>query len=194
MRRGWKTLISTQELLEFARRHHVPLGRQNPTRTLNYYIRLGLLPPRHRTSDGRFHWGFPLHARHMLLRVRDLKRQQRTLAQIKDLLQREFRASHETQLAQRETGLAGLPFDDPVWDYSVVHYEIQAKDALDALEHGDLETARRILQDMVDLAEGARQGKRFLLIIGEGADAPPQGEKRSTAEPSRPGSAPDTGP
>lgn len=179
MARGWKTLISTADLIAFARRYNVPLGRQNPTRAISYYLSLGLLPPRHRTSaGGRFRWGFPLYTRALLLRIRDLKHQGMTLTEIRDALEHEIRPQYEAAKKRREVPtLAGLPFGDPVWDYSYAYYEVQARNALQALDGGDAPTARRILGEMAELAEGLRQGKRFLITIGATADRPDRAEK-----------------
>jgi DNA-binding transcriptional MerR regulator len=84
--------LTTSKLIEFARRHNVPLGRLSPSRTITYYIRLGLLPPRLRKSDGRFRWAFAPQSKALLLRIRDLKRNGLTLIQIRDVLARGSRS------------------------------------------------------------------------------------------------------
>jgi len=71
-------------------------------------------------------------------------------------------------MREQSPGLAGLPFNNPEWDYSDQYHEIQAKNALEALERGDTRTVRRILNEMVEIAAGYRRGKRSLIVVGAG--------------------------
>lgn len=173
-----KQLITTGELIDFARRHRVPLGRRNPRRTLGYYIRLGLLPPRRRTSKaGRFSWGFPPEVKAILLRLRDLRRDGQTLHQIRQTLAEEFREVEQAK-NRRAPRLHG--FSSPSeslrtseeadaapgdFDYSDLYREMQVTAVLDALQRGDLGTARAILAEMLEVAQRLRAGHRFRGII-----------------------------
>lgn len=193
MRRDWESLVTTEQLVEFGRRHGVPLGRRNPKRTLNYYIRFGLLPPRHRTSDGRFRWGFPPHAKARLLRIRDLKREGLTLEQIRHALAEDVKGERAAQRRQasepRLTGLPGLrrrslaqpvqagvrkqdasgharrSFNPAEWDYTSRYHALQARAALEAIDRGDTEAGRRILREMLELAGRLKAGHRFKGVI-----------------------------
>src|SRR5712692_3632576 len=107
VKRYQKSLISTEGLLQFARQHGLRLGRTNPRRTLNLYIRQGLLPPRIRTHEGRLNWGFPAYAKALLVRICRLKERGLSLAQIKGIVEKQVEESHE--LFQRpDRTLSGL--------------------------------------------------------------------------------------
>ncbi len=179
---GQNLFVTTQELIDFARRHNAPLGRKNPRRTLNYYIRLGLLPPRDRTSDGRFRWGFPAQAKTVLLRIRDLKRRGLTLRQIREALEQDLReiAQALKRRAAQPRLREGFPptpepqaeasYEHADWDYTDHYHEMQAVAALEALDRGDMDTVREVLREMLELAQRVRAGHRFKGIIDGAPD------------------------
>ena len=165
MKRYWKSLVSTEDLLAFARERSLHLGRSNPKRTLNLYIRMGLMPPRVRTYGRRLNWGFPPYVKALLVLICRLKEQGQSLAEIKKIVETEVEKSHE--MFKRPSGtLGGLEdaFSDPVYDYNYHFCHRQVKFALACLKEGRGREAARTLKDLVGVLEPPADGKRVLVI------------------------------
>ncbi len=160
-------LIPTKDLLAFAKRHAVPLGRTNPYRTLNHYVQRGLLPRKCRYSDGRIRWGFPLSAKTLLLRIRDFKQQGLRLNAIREKL-REL-IDHEVQSAQHAPPTLGAPEERDALppDTNLSYFHAKAQEARDLLRAGLSQNVDRILEEVVDLAAPDESGDAPRIIIQE---------------------------
>ena len=166
-----RDLISTKDLIAFAKRHGVSLGRTTrPYRALNFYIQQQLLPRRRRYWDGGVRWGFPRAAQAQLLRLRDLKRQGLRLRDIKQKFDEEReRECQRLKQAPPTLGSPGEP-DDRVSDYNHTYFYEKAKEARDLLGVGMIQNVRRILDEFVDLTEPAfSKGETRIQIL---KDAP----------------------
>ena len=165
--RYWKSLVSTEDLLAFARQRSLHLGRTNPKRTLNLYIRKGLLPPRVRTYQGRLNWGFPPYVKALLVLICRLKEKGRSLAEIKKIVEKEVEKSHEA-FKQPDRTLSGLEdaFSDPVYDYNYHFCHREAKYALACLKEGKVREAEQTLKDLIAVLEPPTEGKRVLVVYG----------------------------
>ena len=167
MKGYWKSLVSTEDLLAFARQRKLQLGRSNPRRTLNLYIRKGLLPPRVRTFQGRLNWGFPPYVKALLVLICRLKEEGQSLAEIKKIVEMEVEKSHEI-FKQPDRTLSGLEdaFSDPVYDYNYHFCHRQVKFALACLKEGKVRDGARTLKDLAGVLEPPADGKRVLVIYG----------------------------
>lgn len=166
VKRYQKSLISTERLLQFARQRGLRLGRTNPRRTLNLYIRLGLLPPRIRTYEGRLNWGFPTYAKALLVRICRLREQGRSLAQIKGIVEKEVEESYEV-FKRPDRTLGGLEdaFSDPIYDYNHDFAHREVKYALYCLRKGQVEEAEQILRDLSAVLEPPAKGERHVIVV-----------------------------
>ena len=159
-------LISTKDLIDFGKRHGVPLGRTTPYRTLNFYIQQGLLPRKQRYSDGRIRWGFPRSAQAHLLRLRDLKRQGLRLREIREKIHEDLEREHERR--EKAPSTLGSP-DEPSNqsdDFNTTYYHERAKEARDLLGAGLTGNVKLILDDLIDLMEPAfLKGELTILVV-----------------------------
>jgi DNA-binding transcriptional MerR regulator len=166
-KRYQKSLISTQRLLEFARQLGLRLGRTNPRRTIDLYIRQGLLPPRVRTHEGRLDWGFPTYAKALLVRICRLKERGLSLAQIKEIVKKQIEESHQ-RFKQQDQTLSGLDeaFSDPVYDYNYAFAQRELRAALNYLKKGKAKEAEQVLSDLSAVLEPPAEGERHLIVVG----------------------------
>ena len=161
------SLIPTKDLLAFAKRHAVPLGRSNPYRTLNLYVQRGLLPRKRRYSDGRIRWGFPLSAKTLLLRIRDLKQEGLRLdairEKLRDLMNLEVeRAKHAPPTLSGPEDRDALPPDT-----NLSYFHQKAQEARDLLRAGLSRNVDRILEEVADLAAPHESGDQpRILVVG----------------------------
>ncbi len=169
MRRYIKSLVSTDDLVNFAERLGLRLGKTNPRRTINYYIRQGLLPPRLRTHDGKLNWGFPTYAKALLVRISKLKRLGLSLVEIKKKLEQEITRGHE-EYKRPQYGLAGMEdaFSDPVYDYNYTHMQEEVKEALKCLQSGRVREAEEILRNLNTILEPPPANERHIVIADVG--------------------------
>ena len=161
-----KSLISTERLLQFARQLGLRLGRTNPKRTLNLYIRLGLLPQRLRTHEGRLNWGFPTYAKALLVRICRLKERGLSLAEIRGIVEKQVEESHKV-FKRPDRTLSGLEdaFSDPVYDYNYDFAHREVKYALYCLRKGQVEEAEQILRDLGAALEPPAEGERHVIVV-----------------------------
>lgn len=164
---GRKNLISTKDLLAFAKRHAVPLGRTNPYRTLNLYVQRGLLPRKCRYSDGRIRWGFPLSAKTLLLRIRDFKQKGLRLDTIREKLH-ELR-DQEVESAKHAYPTLGAPPEEPeTLPAGMNPYFLEkAQEARDLLRAGMSRNVDRILEEFLDLTAPYEPGNEPRILIHE---------------------------
>ena len=157
------TLIPTKDLLAFAKRHAVPLGRTNPYRTLNHYVQRGLLPRKCRYSDGRIRWGFPRSAKTLLLRIRADSRLDAIREKLDELKDQEIeQAKHAPPtLGAPEEGDALPP------DTNLSYFHAKAREARDLLRAGLNQNVDRILEEVVDLTAPHEPGDERGIFIGE---------------------------
>jgi DNA-binding transcriptional MerR regulator len=166
-KRYQKSLISTQRLLEFARQLGLRLGKTNPRRTIDHYIRQGLFPPRVRTHEAKLDWGFPTYAKALLVRICRLKERGLSLAQIKEIVEKQIEESHE-HFKQQDQTLSGLDeaFSDPVYDYNYAFAQREVNYALHLLKKGRVKGAEQVLSDLSAVLEPPAEGERHLIVVG----------------------------
>jgi len=175
-------LIPTMELLAFAKRHAVPLGRTNPYRTLNHYVQRGLLPRKCRYSDGRIRWGFPRSAKTLLLRIRDFKQEGLRLDAIREKL-REL-IDHEVESVKHAPPTLGAPEEGDALppDTNLSYFHEKAHEARNLLRAGLRQNVDRILEEVVDLTAPHEPGDAPRIIIEKG---PPMTEVYKVASSGR---------
>ena len=158
-------LIPTKEILAFAERHAVPLGRSNPYRTLNLYVQRGLLPRKRRYSDGRIRWGFPPSTKTLLLRIRDLKHEGLRLDEIRERL-RDLMNQEVERAKHAPPTLGGLEDRDALPpDTNLSYFHQKAQEAREFLRTGLGRNVDRILEEFVDLAAPHESGGKHRIHI-----------------------------
>jgi DNA-binding transcriptional MerR regulator len=191
MKRYIKSLISTEQLVRFAKEQHLDLGRGNLRRTINFYISKGLLPRRIRTHEGKLNWGFPTYAKALLVRISGLKKEGLALADIRNHIEDEVKKGYE-QFKKPDYSLSGVEdeFSDPVYDYNYTFIQSEIREALKHLRSGNNQELETILSNLHAILTPPAEGERHLIIVDINKrpkllkiPAPTTAGKRSSSSP-----------